>query len=252
MKASSAIIEQLIDAGSDINAKSTESSISALCLAIKNKMEKAVLMLLAKGADLSSTDENGWTALHYAVDSENEMILKAILDAMKQNNCNLDTYSSSGNTPLHLALYSDERTVIINCLIEAGSDINVITKSSGFSVVSLAVFLKLEEAVNILIANGVDLSSTDENGWTPLHHASFYGNKQILESLLATDTNLLQFDTAGRIPLHLAFTKGNDVIVKIIVEAMKKKGMGINSFSDYGFKVMDLAQYFKKDSSVLF
>jgi simple sugar transport system substrate-binding protein len=69
-----------------------------------------------------------------------------------------------------------------------------------------------------------DLSSTDPNGRTLLHSASFFGNKTFIELLLNlrnsdSSLNLNIQDKDGNTALHLALARGHVEIARLIVDA---------------------------------
>ncbi len=122
-------------------------------------------MLLDKSADISPTTDDGWTALHCAAISNNEAILKAVLDAIKKQSYNLNPILPNGLTPLLLALNSKASSAIIEQLIDAGSDITA-KSDDNRSALCFAINRNLEKAVQILLAKGADLSVADNDGWT--------------------------------------------------------------------------------------
>lgn len=88
---------------------------------IENKNEFA-LYLINNKADLSIQDNEGLSALHFAVQEKNIEIIKSILLKLDKNQ--IDIQDKYGNTPLWKAIKTDETSVkIIDLLIIKGADI---------------------------------------------------------------------------------------------------------------------------------
>ena len=64
--------------------------------------------------------------------------------------------------------------------------------------------VEINRSVELLIAHGLDVNSTDQGGWTPLHQAVWAKRKDIAELLLAAGANVNSKDREGRTPLSYA------------------------------------------------
>ncbi len=93
--ASFPFVQLLIEAGADINAQSSTKK-SAILLALENDLEDAVDFLLSKGADLTSIDDDGLNALHYAVGCKSEANLKKILEVWLAKGYDINVKSQKG------------------------------------------------------------------------------------------------------------------------------------------------------------
>jgi uncharacterized protein len=93
-----------------------------------------VLRLLADGAQADARDDDGWTPLHAAAQSNHVEVAKALLNA----GATVDLQDSHGNTPLSRAVFEsrgDGR--LIEVLRQAGAD-PLRTNNYGVSPLSLA------------------------------------------------------------------------------------------------------------------
>ena len=98
------------------------------------------------------------------------------------------------------------------------------------------------EIVKILLQNGADVNTTDEDGFTPLHIAAYNGNLQMVKILLQNGSGIfldIKDNTNGRSALHVAVYDGNLEIVRVLVE----KGANINAKDDDGFSPLHIAVY---------
>ncbi|XP_060074912.1 serine/threonine-protein phosphatase 6 regulatory ankyrin repeat subunit A-like [Ylistrum balloti] len=73
----------LIDAGSDVNAKSSdlgEADFTGLMFAAYHNHPEVALAFINSGCDINAFGTNGWTALHWAVDRNNEEMVYVLLE----------------------------------------------------------------------------------------------------------------------------------------------------------------------------
>jgi uncharacterized protein len=95
--ATSEMIRVLVDAGADVNARVLPvSGDKYYCQELSNVLDtpliqaskrgdvESIQFLLNAGADISAKDENGWTALDFAVQTGQEEIVKVLLEASQQ------------------------------------------------------------------------------------------------------------------------------------------------------------------------
>jgi ankyrin repeat protein len=126
--------------------------------------------LLDQGAKIETGDEQGLTALHYAVRDGNSSVAKLLLD----RGAKIEARDHKGRTSLQVA--ADQRWV------------NAAT-------------------LNLLLDHGVGVESVDvvdENGLTSLHHAVCRGDQRGIRRLLDRQAQVDARDHRGRTPLHLA------------------------------------------------
>lgn len=106
-----------------------------------------VRSLLAKGADVAETDEEGWSALHAAA--------------------------------------SRRHPQIVEVLLAAGADPQAAT-TDGFTVLLNAAGVGDARSIAALLRAGAQVQVRDDRfGWTPLSRAAEHGNAPVLELLLA-------------------------------------------------------------------
>ncbi len=76
-------------------------------------------------------------------------------------------------------------------------------------------FNKVRLAINF----GAEVRAKDNNGWTPLHYASYYNHIEIAKLLIerGTDVNA-KGNGGGRTPLHVASTYNSIKIVELLIE----------------------------------
>ena len=93
------------------------------------------------------------------------------------------------------------------------------------------------EAVNQHLEVGADVNARENNKWTPLHYAAYYGHKVVAELLITEGADVNAKSDDGWTPLHDATSIGH----KEIVELLLAKGANVNAKNNYGNTPLDLA-----------
>ena len=96
----------IISQGADINAKSDMGSALMACTVKGN--DEIAQFLIANKADLNLVDNQGTTALMYAVQFKNTAIIKLLL----ANNANKDLKDNKGKTAFEYAVFSNDEAII--------------------------------------------------------------------------------------------------------------------------------------------
>ncbi|XP_057322749.1 uncharacterized protein LOC130666094 [Microplitis mediator] len=123
------------------------------------KCKESVDTLLKSGFNINAKDSSGLTLLHYAVNNEDESIVKFLL----KNNADCCAISSKGNTALHFAVIKNNRNIVSvllehakrimkNC--ELHEFINSKTKKGGMTCMHVAAQKGFEDIVVILLKYG--------------------------------------------------------------------------------------------------
>lgn len=148
----------------------------------KNATVQSVQDKIAEGVNVNIADENGITALLYAlVFSESsdlaEVLINAGADVNQKNNW--------GGAVLGNYLQNKGVTVEkISLLIEFGADINHVD-DDGYTPLINAAEKQDPEIIQFLLDAGADVSRATNNGWTPLLLAARYNeNPEVLQILL--------------------------------------------------------------------
>ena len=153
------------DENTDINAKD-EDGMTALQYAVIKAYPRLVdRLLLHPDIEVNNQDGNGLTALHYAVQHENESAVKALL-AHKGIDVNIK--DGSGLTALHHAVMQKDPNAAKRLLAHEGIDVNI-KDGQGLTALHQAVMQKDPNAVKVLLGHkGIDIEVKDEKGRTAL------------------------------------------------------------------------------------
>lgn len=112
-----------------------------------------------------SLDNISKTALAYAIDSRNRAAVQVLLQAGAD--ANVDGYD--GRTPLFYAAESKD-VGIVEDLITKGADVNACTRTSGITVLMIAVLESSPAIVASLVAHGASLDETDKYDQTAINY----------------------------------------------------------------------------------
>ena len=210
-------IETIDDTISDTDdyyriANPDEKDISGRTLLMKAARggnEWELKQLIDSGADVNLTDDDGWTALMYAVRySEGLECVQSLLDA----GADISKKNKYGSTALVLASCYNGNPQILNLLLNA-------YKSSDKEVLRSLVFLLSEQNISerqqltklqLFMDKAVPLNVLYE-GKTPLMYAAQYGNStKVIKILLENQATVTLRSTEGKTAFDYA-TKNNNL-----------------------------------------
>ncbi|KAL5264637.1 hypothetical protein ACHWQZ_G005652 [Mnemiopsis leidyi] len=185
-----------------------------------------VRTLLKSGQNVNLPNSiDGFTGLHFAVDSGNLETVKILLD----ENADPNKTGPDGSSPLHWAARTDDRAEVIKSLLQYGADPNLQGKF-GRGAIHIAANKGLVKNLRALMAGGgtktIDINLSDNvsdyaKGDTALHLAAANGHESCVNALIfeyKESPNLWARNGKDRIPLHEACTQGNATIVKELVQ----------------------------------
>ncbi len=130
-------VKQLLEAGTDVNAKNNFGD-TPLMLAARYGHNETVGLLLESSADINANNNYGWTALMWAARYGHTETVKFLLE----KGADVNRENRHGNTALLFAAY-DGSTEMMKLLLEAGADVNA-TNGEDAGVLSYAYELKDE------------------------------------------------------------------------------------------------------------
>ena len=239
---------------------------TALHIAVRNRSEAIVKLLLDNRIEKDTKNLNGDTALHIATKNGDVAIVKMLVDAK----CDINAVDENGATALVLAAKRGNKN-LVEYFIEKGADIqkldfsgktykdyyapdketekraeNPVEEKRKISIGNTAgrkyavVFGSSKDPViqavkdrnrsklESLIAEGQGLDTPDSFGNTALMYAVNMQNVYLINCLLANGANASASNIYGQTPLHCAVSKLNASIVSMLCSA----GAEINAFDN--------------------
>lgn len=133
-----------------------------------------------KGADASILDSEGATLLHHAAHNGMAKLVQQLLEEQKIDPQSKD---SSGQVPLHMACSGGHVSIVKMLLACNDSHVDCIS---------------------------------DDNKYTPLHEAAFWGKKRVVEFLLDNNASINAKTALNQTPLTLAKICGHTYVSELI------------------------------------
>jgi ankyrin repeat protein len=192
---------RLIAAGADVNA-SNEDGDTPLKQACALGSNRVVAALLESGARrVGATHSLGKLQspeLHLAADSGEPRVVRILL----HNGADLAETDSADRTPLYVATVSG-RAEVIKVLLSAGANPNA-GRERGRSPLRAAAYHGHDGCVSLLIEAGADIDTRSEREVTALHLATLMRRVKVIPLLLHAGANVNARDAEGRTPLMWA------------------------------------------------
>ena len=201
-------------------------SCTLLMVGARHGIARTVALLLHRGADPESIDENGLVALHLATTVN---VAKLLVDTGR---CDIEKRGAHGETPLlSSALHCS--VDVVRYLLSAGADPSA-SDSMGSVLHHAPLGPDAPRVVELLLSlqdPKMDVNAVGDGGCTPLHYARHPETARLLVNAGATvDAQ----DRLGRTPLLSAcFGKNGESVVRFLVEEGKAdpKAHGHHSYT---------------------
>jgi len=244
------VVKVLLENGAKVDVGDSYG-YTPLYYAIWSDDEEAVRMLIAAGADVNTCPKGDYHPLFYAVWQSHEGIVKAIIDAGA--NVNAEYENEDGWTALHYALDETDTDIArlfvgtgvnipvfhnavlegdlekVRQLVESGTDVD--TKDElGWTAAFWALSAGQKEVFAYLLSQGADVSIKTNSSLTLMHQASKAGDTAIIKQLIAKGADVSVKNKGGETPLQCAASQGHMEVVKLLVA----KGADVNATSKSG------------------
>lgn len=147
-------VNQELASGTDINSRHPDGEWTPLMMASFHGHSDIVRELLARGADVTITDDDGITALFAAVNRGHLDIVKQLTSHGASPNV---MSQETGITPL-MSASDDGALEIVKDLLDHGADINARSTGQGWTPLIWAVYSGHADIVRELMKRGADTS----------------------------------------------------------------------------------------------
>lgn len=145
--------------------------------------------LIKRGADINAQNLRLNTALHFAYEKDRTAFIKLL-----ESKGAMKTANALGQIPLtkNEILSQENQSLNINQIL-AQENLKAKYRMAGLGVLSVAALEGNIEQVMKCLSKGCQVNERDNNGSTPLHHATWYGRVEVVRILLQSgaDPNVL-------------------------------------------------------------
>lgn len=198
----------------------------------------ALLLLLKRGADPNASAEGGMTALMFAAESGELLLVKMLV----LNGADPDLTHVEETTPLLIAVLNGHFEVA-HFLLEKGADPDHRDEYKGTALLYAAA-LNNYEIADLLLFYGASDSIRDKDGNTALMTAVFFGNVETTDVLLQNGLDPDGKDKQENTPLMIAAQQGNLPISQLLLE----RGAGLEKVNAQNYTPLAHAIQYRQDS----
>lgn len=191
-------------------------------------------MLLARSADVTIVDNEGITALIWAIHTRNIEIVSLLL----RNGCPINTQDKDGQTPLFTCAFDETKTECLELLLEKNPQIDLANKD-GKTPLMAACAHGILEHVKMLVYCGASILSTDEDKSTPLIWACYMGHVDIVKFLLSNGANIEDKDRCDTTCLIWAASEGHEAVTSTLIDNKAT----LNNQNNHGLSAVMYAAY---------
>lgn len=198
-----------------VNTRNKEG-VTPLEIAIQQKDVTTVKLFTLYDANIHTQDTHGNSPLSLALDSDDNIFEATVTKT------NINTQDSEGNTPLHIAILKNAPLTKIQYILSLMDDVNIRNRD-GNSALYLCVMKNWKEVGELLIAKDADIFSANINNDSPLRYALKNGGET--QNWLITSKTVHSVDGSGNTVLHYAA----EWQFKDAITSLSIKGADINA-----------------------
>eukprot|EP01116_Phalansterium_solitarium_P001354 TRINITY_DN11155_c0_g1_i1.p1 TRINITY_DN11155_c0_g1~~TRINITY_DN11155_c0_g1_i1.p1 ORF type:complete len:702 (+),score=224.31 TRINITY_DN11155_c0_g1_i1:155-2260(+) len=205
-------VQTQLDGGVDVNERS--QGTTALHLAASHGHTELAEVLISRGAELDTNDDEGYSPLIYAVWAGHDSFVKMML----ARGALLSVPGSKhGNTALHVAAKRNKPEMLKLLLASAeGAGLVDALNKDHWTPLHFAADKRNIACAEVLLEAGANPNMADRRGTCPLHLAANCPLAALTALLVRKGGNVNAVNSDGCTPLHLATQNGHDEVVYVL------------------------------------
>ncbi|XP_062903747.1 ankyrin repeat and death domain-containing protein 1A-like isoform X1 [Mobula hypostoma] len=208
------ILNLLVEKGVDRKSTNEEGLNALHCAAQNNKSKVVEYIVNDLQLDLNKPTEKGKMPYHLAAEGGHlEMV-----ETLRKLDYNTQKKDKEGNTALHLAAWNGHVTVLTVLLSEW--DLINEQNEEGETAFYLAAAGGHHECVTLLLGAGSDINILPKSNMSPLHVAAERGDHSLALVLIDAGADCNSQNKRKESPLHLAVKYQHMSIAQLFVESM--------------------------------
>jgi ankyrin repeat protein len=231
MRRDAAAVRAVMQKKADVNAPQNDGT-TALLWAVRYDDLDTADMLIRAGAKISARNRDGATALQLASINGSAAMIEKLIKAGADPNALL---TSSGDTALMMAARTG-KTSALNALIESGANVNAKESWGGTTPLMWAVSERHPDAVKLLLEHGADVHARS-NFVAAANGRGFEGRTPQAPGKEDARQKVEEFASGLLTPLMFAAREGDLVSARLMVAA----GADVNAIAGDGKDALGLA-----------
>lgn len=225
-------VRLLINHGANANIEGRSPVSVPITLALYAGFLNVAQVLLDGGADPNWVGNDKDPISHIPARNGNTEWMKLLLDA----GADVDGSNPSGTNPLLIASQSGHLS-IVKMLVEKGANLRPVDEDGDTPLLLALQYRREDIALYLSGLPGVDVTSSNDNGDTPLTSAALMGWNSVIKKLLDRDCPVDGRDPRGCTALQNAVSNKNGVAVQMLLEG----GADVSQLDDRGDTTLLLA-----------
>ena len=206
------VLKLLHSNGANIHQETSNGSNCIMSASLGTGDCKTVTWLIQQGVDVNHCNKDGWTAVHWAAQKGNLVVLKLL----HSNGANIHQESSDGTNCIMSASLGTGDCKTVTWLIQQGVDVNYCNKDGCTAVHGAALEGNLD-VLKLLHSYGANIHQETSNGTNCIMSASLgTGDSKTVTWLIQQGIDVNHCNKDGCTAVHGTAQKGNVDVLKLL------------------------------------